>query len=525
MKDDPNNANSTLPSIVSSSLLYSSLLMTQAQLQTENNFYRQKMDFLKEEVHWLKEQLGLLKNDRFGKKTEQLSTVQPELFDEADLDASGELIETPEAEEETLIYTRKKTQRSKRYLDTSTLPRERKLHDLPEAEKTCACGKEKHKIGDDIREEIQAQRTTLKVIEHVRPKYACRSCESVSMAPAVELPIPKSKAGTSLLVEIILNKYAYHLPLYRQAKMFKIHGLNVSDNTLGYWVMSAAKVLEPLNLALFKALKMSTALQVDETPVKILKPDKKAYLWAYHSYLPGKRFIVFDFSLTRAGVNVNERLDNFSGLLQSDGYSGYNQQRAREDIINLGCWDHARRYFVDVVKAAGNNKTGKAGGILKLIGKLYKIEAEIKNATPEERYQYRQQYAKSVLEHVKSYADKIHAPPNSLLGKAVHYLKTQWPELIRYIEYGHAELANIWVENQIRPFAVGRRNWLFIGNETSGQRAALLYSLIQSCYLNDIDPHVYLTYVLNQAHAMRKGEVDPAQLLPHTIDLTKLKKS
>jgi transposase len=387
MKDVPDNADSTSPSIVSSSLLYSSLLMTQERLQTENDYYRQKMDVLKEEVHWLKEQLGLLKNDQFGKKTEQLSTVQPELFDEADLDACGELIEAPEAEEETLTTTRKKGPRNKRYLDTSHLPREQKLHDLSDAEKTCACGQEKHKIGEDVREEIQAERTTLKVIEHVRPKYACRSCESVNMAPAIELPIPKSKAGTSLLVEIILNKYAYHLPLYRQAKMFKVHGLNVSDNTLGYWVMSAAKVLEPLSVALFSALKTSTALQVDETPVKLLKPDKKAYLWAYHSYLPGKRFIVFDFSLTRAGANVNERLDHFSGLLQSDGYAGYNQQRARADIVKLGCWDHARRYFVDVVKAAGNNKTGKAGGMLKLIGKLYEIEAEIKNVTPEERTQ------------------------------------------------------------------------------------------------------------------------------------------
>lgn len=523
MKDMPNNADSTSPTIVSSSLLYSSLLITQARLHAESDHNRQKMDVLKEEVRWLKEQLGLLKNDQFGKKTEQLSTVQPELFDESDLDGCGELVEEPEAEEETLTYTREKAPRNKRYLDTSNLPREQKRHDISEAEKTCACGEEKHKIGEDVREEIQAQRTTLKVIEHVRPKYACRSCESVSMAPAIELPIPKSKADTSLLVEIILNKYAYHLPLYRQAKMFKVHGLNVSDNTLGYWVMSAAKVLEPLGVALFNALNTSIALQVDETPVKLLKPDKKAYLWAYHSYLPGKRFIVFDFSLTRSGANVNERLSDFSGLLQSDGYAGYNQQRARTHIVKLGCWDHVRRYFVDVVKAAGNNKTGKAGGILKLIGKLYKSEAEIKNATSEERYQYRQQHAKPVLEHIKSYADKIHAPSNSLLGKAVHYLKTQWPELIRYIEHGHAELANIWVENQIRPFAVGRRNWLFIGNETSGQRAALLYSLIQSCYLNAIDPHVYLTYVLNQVHPIRKGEVDPALLLPHKIDPAKLK--
>lgn len=507
-----------------SSLLCSSLLAERERLTSEKNHYREKAEALSTEVQWLKEQLGLIQQGRFGKKTEQLPTLQPELFDESDVASCDDSDASLNPDKETITYTRTKTKRQKKYLDTSDLPRERQWHDLAEEEKICTCGHALHPIGEDVREEIQAQTTTLKVIEHVRPKYGCRHCDQIKAAPAIQLPLPKSKASTSLLVEVIMNKYAYHLPLYRQSKMFEAYRLKVGDSTLGYWVMSSAAALEPLGKALFHALQKISAVQVDETPVKVLQPEKKAYLWVYHSYLSPQRFVVFDFCLTRSGCHVNQRLSNFSGILQSDGYGGYNQQRARQDIIKVGCWDHTRRYFTDVIKASGGNKSGKAGGMLKLISKLYKIEEKIKNYSPKARRDYRQKEARTVLEHIKSYANKIHAPPRSLLGKAVHYLKSQWTELVRYVDYGEAELSNCWAENHIRPFAVGRRNWLFLGNAVSGQRAALLYSLIQSCFLNNIDPRAYLTYVLNQAHTMRKGEIDPATLLPHTIDPKKLQK-
>jgi len=266
-------------------------------------------------------------------------------------------------------------------------------------------------------------------------------------------------------------------------------------------------------------------LQVDETPVKVLKPEKKGYMWLYHSYLPTNHFVIYEFSLSRGANVVNNRLKDFKGILQTDGYAGYNTQRSRPDIVSLGCWDHCRRKFVEVIKACGNNKTGKAGTMLLKIGQLYEIEREIKELSIDQRKAIRQAKSIPKLKWIYSYLHKINAPPQSLLGKAVTYCKNQWDDLTRYVDYGEAQFSNCWVENQVRPFAVGRRNWLFLGNEQSARKAALLYSLIQSCQLNDIDPRAYLEYVLNQVHKMRRKEVNPTSLLPHHIDKLLLQNS
>ena len=342
-------------------------------------------------------------------------------------------------------------------------------------------------------------------------------------APALTLPLPKSKASSSLLAEIITNKYAYQLPLYRQAKLFEINGLKISDNTLGYLVMKSAELLQPLSDALWAQLSSLKRLQADETRVKVLKPNTKGWMWLYHSYSEGNRFAIFDFNMNRSQGVADNRLNFFSGLLQSDGYIGYENQRNRADIVSVGCWDHARRKFMDVIKASGQNKSGKAGQAVKLIGKLYDIETDLKHASYEERYRVRQLKAKPILNHLLSFLKKVHAPPKSLLHKAVTYALNQWPTLTIYTEYGDAELSNCWAENLIRPFALGRKNWLFVGNEASAQKAALLHSLVQTCLLNEINPRDYFQYVLNQVHRLRKKEVDPVSLLPQFIDRELLK--
>jgi len=426
--------------------------------------------YLTQENNWLKEQFKLLRHQKFASSSEK-QFIQEQLFDEGELPEEQE-----DVEREEITYTRQKPNRKDKHLETSQLRREIHYIDLSETQKRCACGQCLVKIGEDVKEEIQYQKPSVKVIEHRRLKYACRTCDTIKMPPAVELPIPKSKASASLLVEIILNKYRYHLPLYRQSKMLKSTGLEIPENTLGGWVMQSAEQLEPLTPAFWQAFTQVHVLQVDETPVKVLAPNKKGFLWAYHSYLPNNRFIVFDFNLSRSSEVVNERLKSFKGVLQTDGYSGYNTQRQRSDITSIGCWDHGRRKFADVVKVCGKNKTGKAGNVLEIIGKLYELERTLKDVSYDERRKIRQAKANPILTHLWSYIQTIHAPPASLLGKAVTYCKNQWPELIRYVDYGEAELSNCWVENQIRPFAVGRRNWLFVGNEPSAQRAALLYS-------------------------------------------------
>jgi transposase len=259
-------------------------------------------------------------------------------------------------------------------------------------------------------------------------------------------------------------------------------------------------------------------LQSDDTKIKTIKPNKEGYFWGYHSCDPENRFIFFEYSSSRSAAVPNETLRDFTGLLQTDGYSGFNDLRKKSSVTNFGCWDHCRRKFTDVVKVADKEKKGKAAELLLPINRLYEIEREAKEMSFAERRTYRQEKAKPILDFIWEEVSKLQAPPKSLLGVAVTYTVNQWPYLIEYINYGEVPISNCWIENQIRPFALGRRNWLFTGTPESANKAALLYSLIQSCRMNGIDPRKYLEHVLNLSNAMRRGDVSPTSLLPQFIN-------
>ena len=374
------------------------------------------------------------------------------------------------------------------------------------------------KIGEDRSEQVDYIPAVLKVIEHVCPKYACRDCETIASAKKPTSAIPKSMATNRLITEVIIEKYQYHVPLYRQSKRFKGYGAIIEDNTLGNWVMTAAKLLDPLYLAFWDEVLKTSYLQADETPVKILNPSKKGYMWAYHSAESDNRFVVFEFSLSRGGEVPINRLEKYSGKLQTHGYSGYNALRKKVDVINFGCWDHARRKFVDVIKVCNSNKTGVAGRMLAKIGKLYALEREIKTLDNDERKIIRQEKAKPILDEICHIAYQTNAPPNSKLGVALTYLNNQWPSLITYIDHGAVNISNCWIENLIRPLALGRKNWLFVGNETSANKSALLISLIQTCILNDINPRQYFICILDRVHDLRLNKIDARSLLPQFID-------
>jgi transposase len=475
-----------------------------------------KILVLENELNWFKEQFDLTRQDKFGRSTEKSEALQVELvFNEEEI---SESLGPQEEQQETIHYTRRKPKQCGRKVDTSKLPREIRCHDLTEAEKRCACGCQLEKIGEDRSEQVDHIPEQLKVIEHVYPKYTCRQCEIIKAVEKPHSPVPKCMATTGFIVDVIIKKYEHHLPFYRQSKIWSAQGFDIPDNTLGNWVMGAGEALLPLYDVAWQQLLVTNNLQADETPVTVLKPHKEGYLWAYHSCHPQNRFILFEFTLTRAGEHVNRRLNAYQGFLQTDGYSGYNRLRMQEGVIHFGCWDHARRKFADVVKISGQNKSGKAGEMLTIIGKLYDIEEEAKNKPYSERKLLRQKRSKPILELIYARLQKINAPSQSALGKAVQYALNQWSSLVKYIDYGEAQISNCWVENQIRPFAVGRKNWLFVGNEQSANKAALLYSLIQTCKLNHIDPRHYLTYVLNQAHKIRRKEIDPTMLLPQFIN-------
>lgn len=487
------------------------LIETNARLTEENHQLKQSLEEAQKKINWFLEQIKLSKQRHFAAKTESSEYLQLS-FDWEELEES-EAIGT-----ETITYTRNKKSVGRK-IDTSKLPREVITHDLSEEEKSCKqCGKRLEKFGEDRSEQLEYVPEQIKVIEHVCAKYTCRCCESVVMAPKPEMPIPKSMATPSLITEVIIKKYQHHQPWYRQSQILRQNGIDIPDNTIGHWFMQAGEVLLPLAEALHKQLGVTKILQADETPVKMLRDNINGYMWGYHSLDPNNRFIIFEYNDSRSGKVANETLINYQGILQTDGYSGYNQLRLNNEIINLGCWAHCRRNFAEVVKVS--NKAGKAHEVMRWISKLYQIESDArdKNLDFTERKKLREQQAPPILDKIHVLLTNTTPLPKSALGKAVGYALNQWKYLTRYIEYGEAEIDNNLIENQIRPFALGRKNWLFLGNQKSAKIAALFYSLIQTCRLNDIDPRKYLNYVLSQSPKMRRKEVDPAILLPQFID-------
>ncbi len=485
---------------------------------TRNNLQttQQQLQASQEKVQWYEEQVRLAKQRRFGRKSEA-NICQGELFD--DLPAQ----ETPDSKPETeeITYSRRKKKTKGRNIDLTKLPHVRHLHDLSEEEKHCdCCGKKMEHIGEDITKQLEYIPAILQVLEHVKYKYACKACNKLKEAKKPESPLPKSIATASLLTEVIIKKYEHHQPLYRQSKIFYQEGIDLPDNTLGHWVMQCGDILEPLKVALWESILDSHVLQADETPVKVLTEQKKGWMWAYHGCDPGNRYIIFEYKNSRAGEAVNERLEGYEGILQTDGYSGYNALRRKTDVITIGCWAHCRRKFAAIVKIS--KKAGSADAVVKLINKLYKIEKIAKSQQLDfaRRKEHRKKEATTVLEKLYELLTELKQKtlPKSALGAAVTYALNQWSYLKRYVDHGEVEIDNNWVENQIRPFALGRKNWLFTGNERGANVAALFYSLIQSCRLNKINARKYLVYVLNQTHRMRRKEVDPKSLLPQFID-------
>lgn len=476
----------------------------------------QEISTLQDQINWFKQQFKLASQRQFGKSSETTVSMNLSMFDEAMSDDNADCDDILN-QSETITYTRKKKSVGRKF-DISNFPKEQRIYDIAESEKKCGCGSLLEKADEDVSFQVDHIPETFRVIEHIALKYCCRPCNTIKSAKKPESAIAKCMATPGFVAEVITKKYEQHLPLYRQSKIFAGLGADIPDNTLGNWVMRAAEALLPLHEAAIEQLGHVHMLQADETKIKTIKPNKEGYFWGYHSCDPDKRFIVFDYSPTRAAVVPNTMLKDFTGILQTDGYSGYNDLRKKLSVINIGCWDHARRKFTDVIKVAGKTKSGAASQLLFLINQLYDIEREAKEWAVDDRKAHRLLKAKPLLDLIYEQAATITAPPKSLLGIAITYLTNQKPFLTNYIHYGEAPLSNILIENQIRPFALGRRNWLFSGTPESAKKAALLYGLIQSCHLNNINARAYLEYVLYQANAMRRGDVSATSLLPQFID-------
>lgn len=474
-----------------------------------------KIALLEEELARVTELLRNQLGHRFGKKSEKNAKGK-----EDSLQANKTI--------SVSAHTRRKKSSGK-LMDTAHLPRYEKIYDLEEQEKTCAtCQGNLHLIKRHTTEQVEIIPCRYWVIAHTQLVYGCRCCNTVLTSPKPLAPIPKAIAGASLLTDVIIHKYQSHLPLYRQSKMMKQEGLLIPDNTLGNWVTTIGFALEPLYEAMWCILKQSY-LQVDETPVKILEPNKKGYLWTYYApHAGGKRgLVVFELSETRSGEVADSRLHSFKGLLQTDGYFGYNKLRQRDGIVGLGSLTHARRKFNEVIDITGDHE-GIAAQMIERLKPLYALEKRMREmkVTFHTRKRLRQRIAKPIVKEIYRWLCSVQPSvlPKSKLGQAIQYTLNQWPYLIAYLRHGQAEIDTNEVENKIREVALGKKNWLFIGNKDTGIIHAIFYSLIISAVLNDLNARVYMHYVMTKVHALRRKEIDPATLLPHNIDINILQK-
>jgi transposase len=485
------------------------------KLQSDNEFLRLRIQKLLDE--------------QYGKKSEKISTEELPVVDEAVVTSEEEAI-ILEVEGIIAVPAHERI-KPKREPLPGIFPREVIVHDLPLEKQICSCGHQLHCIGEDVSEKLDYIPAQVKVIQNIRKKYGCRKCETgVIIAPLPADFLPKSIAAPGLLANVILAKYADHLPLYRQESIWQRIGVDIAHSTLCNWVLMSASKLQVLIPLMRDEILQTKYARADETPVQVLeekelRTSKKAYMWMFATGRTDKAIIVYEFAMSRAGAVAEEFFDGFSGFLQSDAFSGYNKLGNSEAVTRVGCMAHARRKFVAIVKIT--KQTGAAHYAVAIIAKLYKIEADIKEKklSIEQIYQYRQQYSKPIILEFEKWLQqkKEQSPPKGPLGKAIYYCLEQWQTLTVYLDYGFLDIDNNFAERCIRPFAIGRKNWLFMGNERGGEAAAVFFSFIESAKANGLNIYAYLRFLMSKLPLIDQDNQDELiAMLPHKVEQSKL---
>lgn len=435
----------------------------------------------------------------YGRSAEKIDPAQLLLFaDEAMAAVEAETPRTETVEPEPEAAPKKKGHgRKKPPVELPHLPIE---YPVPESEKVCAeCGTQKKRIGQKVTEQLEYAPASLFVIDHIQPVFACPCCqEGVIVAPKPAQPIEKGLPGPGLLAQVVVSKYADHLPLYRQEDIFGRHGVELSRKTMCDWVLASAKILEPV-VELMKARTLtSKVIHTDDTPVNVRGPGGKyqGRFWVYvgdgqHPYT------VYDFTPSRRRDGPAAFLDGFAGTnenpryLQADAFGGYDGIYAAEaSVLEVACWAHTRRKFYD----ARNSDVNRAHQVLAWVRMLYDVERDAKGFDAQQRRDLRLERSKPVLDRMKQWLDSQQGRvlPKSPIGEAVTYAQNQWKALLRYLDDGDLAIDNNAAENALRGIAIGRKNFLFVGSDRGGRAAATLYSLVRSAKRHDLDPFIYL---------------------------------
>jgi transposase len=508
----------------------------------------EKLEGFEQENEFLREQLRLIRLKMFTRVSErfqeEMENCQRLLF--ADLSDEEEKTGEEEQQEDIVIKEHKRKKTGRRPIPED-LPRIELVHDISEEDKQCACGSKKSRIGEETCEKLQIEPAKLWVERHIRPKYACKKCEgvesddaTVKIAPMPPQMIPKSLSTPSLLGHIFTGKFCDAIPFYRQEQQFKRYGIDINRSTMCNWAFKVADRLKPLVEMLRLAVLSGPLINADETTVQVLaEPDRdaqsKSYIWVFRGGVPGMPVLYYHYAAGRGGKIAKEFLSGYRGYVQTDGYGGYNFLDSNPEIIHVGCWAHVRRKFNDVVKAVGGKYKekgkGKANKALSIIRELYLIEREAKNRgfDEDQTFQLRQEKSEPIVEELGEWLQEnvIKIPPKSLLGKAFNYTLSQWPRLIKYLDNGLVRMDNNLIENAIRPFVVGRKNWLFSVTPEGARASAVFYSLIETAKANGLEPSGYLRYLFKKFPYARTTE-DVFNLLPMYVvkgDLEGLKNS
>lgn len=450
-------------------------------------------------IELLQERIAKLQSLLFGRRSEKLvlppgAPFQSELFTETEYQVA-------EPEEECPPPRKKRSKSKPRFADDV----EREIEDLrlEASELDCVhCGSTLTDIGFESSERAHVIPARVIIRETRRHKYACSCKEAgVRIAPTAPTAFPKSRVTDETRAHVVVQKFVDHCPYYRQSAILRRGGVEISDRTLCHYGIESADRLAPIVVAMRDELIASTNLQADETTIPVLKTEKekpgshRGYLWAYA--MP-RGTIVYDYARGRSGDHPRGFLDGYSGILQVDRYEGYSAISARPEIIDIACWAHARRRFMEAAKTSSR----RAKPILELIQKLYVVEkrAREEQLAPADRARLRRSSSRPVLEEIRHELEDtvMTVLPKTSLGDAIAYSMNHWPALERYVEHGEAEIDNNLIENSMRPVALGRKNYLFAGSEIGAEAAAILYSITETCRRIGIHPVAYLVDVFGR---------------------------
>lgn len=474
-------------------------------------------------IDTLTEMLRIYRYRQFGNQSERIPAEQLGIFNEADLPKNTDAIVAADEAIHIAAHDRKKSPGRKPLPDH--LPREQRIYDLPEDEKTCACGHELKHIKDEKSEQLEIIPAKVYIVEHLRKKYACKHCdETIKLAAMPVQPIPRSIAGPGLLSHVLVSKFEDHLPLHRQEQMLRRIGIDIPRSTLCLWVIRSAELFKPMMKIIHKNIISYDIAYTDETTTQVLKePNKgiqsKKYMWLFAGGSPDKFAFYYHYHHSRTHDVALSFFAEYKGYIHCDGFPGYDALAAKSSDIKLsGCMYHARRKFIEILKVT-KAKEGVAYDVLKYITLLAKIEEEIKELSNVDKLETRHLRAKPVLDDLHAYLTAMHPRvlPKSPLGQAVSYTLNQWPKLLTYLQDGRLENNNNRSERAIKPFAIGRKNWLFSSSVAGAEAGAIIFSLIETCKHHGIEAYDWFRYAL-QHIPLCKSDDEVEALLPFNID-------